>query len=157
MCFYVVLMIILIPTLVLFLIPLFNAGRFHDTERCSKASDSIEILTDRKVYSSNDKITLIIKNNSGKTIYLEPCEYLNKFERKVGKKWMPENRVISNIVYDKSSFNRRKGAVKCKIDPPTAGKGTYRVVVKVYYNCEKPGYDACRNSKVFYSNGFRLE
>lgn len=155
--FEVILMIILIPLFSFFVLSVFNKNEPNSTNRIIKDKTDVKILTDKNIYSLNDKIVLIVKNNSGELVYFEPCKYLNNFEKKVGKKWVAENKTTSDKTYDKSDFDKRKSVTKCEIDLPKSGEGIYRTFVNVYYDCKKPGYDTCRSFETFYSNEFEVE
>ncbi len=160
--FEVILMIILIPTIVLFLIPIFQKPIFEKSGRLSYKTvyrtdnKSVGIVTEKNVYKIGDKITLFIKNNSSDSIYFEPCEYLGNFEKKDNGVWRSERRAVKDKVYDSDNFRKEKNITSCNIDLPRSGTGTYRVVIKVYYNCQMPGENACSSSKVFYSNEFKV-
>ena len=117
---------------------------------------SVEISTNKNVYIAGEKISLIIKNNKERAVYFEPCEYLNNFEKKINGEWKEESVVISNNnYYNQFSFNRNKDLTKCKIELPKSGEGIYRSVVRIYYNCVKPGH--CESSEIFYSNEFGVK
>ncbi|NOQ67882.1 hypothetical protein GQ568_00385 [Patescibacteria group bacterium] len=154
--FEVILMIILIPLFSFFVLSIFETNKVY-RGHYSKDSKDVKILTDKNIYSLNDEIVLIVKNNSGEPVYFEPCEYLNNFEKKVVGKWVTENKIANSKTYNESDFNKRESITKCEIDLPKSGEGVYRTVVNVYYNCKKPGYDTCRSSEIFYSNEFEVE
>ncbi len=154
--FEVILMIILIPVFSFFVLSIFETNKVYKGYY-SKDSKDVKILTDKNIYSLNDEIVLIVKNNSGEPVYFEPCEYLNNFEKKVNGKWVAENKTTSDKTYDKSDFDKRKSIIKCEMDLPRSGKGVYRTIVNAYYNCGKPGYDTCRSFETFYSNEFEVE
>ncbi|MCK4591947.1 hypothetical protein KAT63_00735 [Candidatus Parcubacteria bacterium] len=154
--FEVILMIILIPLFSFFVLSVFGTNKIYK-EHYLKDSKDVKILTDKNIYNLNDEIVLIVKNNSGEPVYFEPCEYLNNFEKKINGKWVAENKIISNKIYDEHAFDKKNSVIKCEIDLPQSGKGVYRTVVNVYYNCGKPGYDTCRSFETFYSNEFEVE
>ena len=161
--FEVILMIILIPTIVLFLVPIFQKPVFEKSGGLSYKAIymtddkySVGIVTEKNIYKIGDKITLLIKNNSGSSIYFEPCEYLGNFEKKNNGVWRSEKEVIKDKVYDSNNFRKEKNITSCSIDLPKSGAGTYRVAIEVYYNCQMPGENTCSNSKVFYSNEFKV-
>ena len=154
--FEVILMIILIPILTLVLVSLFKTDKVYK-EYYSKDSKNVDILTDKNVYVNGEKINLTIKNNENQSIYFEPCEYLNNFEKKINGKWKKENMVIDdNYYYNQNSFNKNKSVTKCEVKLPELGEGIYRLTVQIYYNCLKPGRDTCESSKTFYSNEFKI-
>ena len=161
--FEVILMVILIPTTVLFLVPIFQKPLFKDMHRQPHKivyeidnENSVEITTEKMVYRHGDKATLFIKNNSNNSIYFEPCEYLDNFEKKVNGVWINGRGVVKNKIYDSSNFRKGKSVTSCNINLSKLGVGTYRTVVKVYYNCQMPGGDMCSRSKTFYSNEFKV-
>ena len=161
--FEVILMIILIPTIVLFLVPIFQkplfketCGQLHKIVYKTDNQNSVEITTEKMVYKLGDEVTLAIKNNSGDSIYFEPCEYLNNFEKKVNNVWVNEKNTIGSKVYDSNDFKREKNITNCSINLPKSGVGIYRAVVRIYYDCQSPGEDTCSKSKVFYSNEFKV-
>lgn len=116
----------------------------------------IKIFTEKTSYYAGENIELFIKNDSKKSIYFEPCQYLNKFEKMANGKWMESSDYGGAKVYDESEFNKGKKFASCKIQLPESGMGTYRAVVQIYYECEKPGESTCKNSDVFYSNEFEV-
>ncbi|MCK5084782.1 MAG: hypothetical protein KAQ64_03955 [Candidatus Pacebacteria bacterium] len=154
--FEVILMIILIPIFSFFVLSVLNKNESNFTNKIIKDSKDVRILTDKNIYGLNDEIVLIVKNNSGEPVYFEPCEFLNNFEKKVNGKWVAENKIMSNNIYNEHAFDKKDNVIKCEIDLPQSGKGIYRSVVSMYYNCGKPGYDTCRSSEVFYSNEFEV-
>ena len=115
----------------------------------------VEISTAKNVYAEGEKIELTLKNNKKQSIYFKPCEYLNNFEKKINGEWEKENVVANNNDYNQSSFNKNKSITRCEIELPRSGKGIYRSVVQIYYNCLKPG--DCESSEIFYSNEFEIK
>lgn len=117
----------------------------------------INVFTEKAYYSTGENIELFVKNNSEEPIYFEPCQYLNRFEKMINGKWTEFSNYEGAKIYDESEFNREKNFVNCKIQLPESGAGTYRAVVQIYYECEKPGGSTCKNSNVFYSNEFEVK
>lgn len=155
--FETVLMIILIPTLVFFLVPVFKkADKFCKKNCLSEDSKYVEISTDKSVYGLRDEIILALKNNSDNSIYSEPCEYLNNFEKKINGVWKSAGETLTDKIYDTSSFDRKRNITRCEIESPKSGKGIYRSVVQIYYGCKKPDKNMCETSKTFYSNEFEV-
>jgi len=152
----VILLAIIAPILTLVLVYVFKADKIQK-EPNSKESKDVKILTDKNIYNLNDEIVLIVRNNSGKSIYFEPCEYINIFEKKINGEWKKESVVINNdsSYYNQDSFNKNKSITKCEVKLPKSGEGIYRSVVQIYYNCVKPG--RCESSEVFYSNEFEVK
>ncbi|MCK4525679.1 MAG: hypothetical protein KAU07_04530 [Candidatus Andersenbacteria bacterium] len=121
-------------------------------------TEGVKIITDKSIYIANEKINLTVKNNEKQPIYFEPCEYLNNFEKKINGEWRKENTVINDdYYYNQVSFNRNRSLTECKIEPPKSGGGIYRSVIKIYYDCKKPGHTTCAYSKTFYSNEFEIK
>lgn len=161
--FEVILMIILIPTIVLFLVPIFQKPLFKEACRQpykvvyrADNKNSVEITTEKNIYKIGDKVVLSIKNNSENSIYFEPCEYLNNFEKKINNVWVSEKGAVENGIYDTYDFKKEENITNCSISLPKSGVGIYRAVVRIYYNCQIPGENMCSDSKVFYSNEFEV-
>ncbi len=154
--FQTVIIIILIPILVFAF-----ASSFRKTDKPCKSgysqkSESVELLTNKKIYNPNDEIILALKNNSDNSIYFEPCEYLNNFEKKIDGVWKSAGETLTDKIYDASSFDRKRNITRCEIELPKSGKGVYRSVVQIYYGCKKPDKNMCETSKTFYSNEFEV-
>lgn len=161
--FEVILMIVLIPSIVFFTITVFQkpvSEKLREPARkvIYKNSNqySVEVATGKSVYKLDEEMTLAIKNNSDDLIYFEPCGYLNNFEKQINGIWKSGEGIIENKIYDSYNFKSKKRMTNCVVYLPKSGVGTYRTVVKVYYDCEMPGGDMCSDSKVFYSNEFRV-
>ena len=120
-------------------------------------TQKIKIATDKKNYSIGENIELSVKNRSTNSIYFEPCEYLDKFEKMVDEKWEKSSEDRDEKVYDESGFKKEDNITNCEIELPKEGAGLYRAVVQIYYECESPGRNMCANSKAFYSNEFEVK
>ena len=118
---------------------------------------SVEISTDKSIYSASEKINLTVKNNGNQSIYFEPCEYLNNFEKKIDGEWERENNMKGDKTYNEAAFRKNKKITECEVKLPKSGEGTYRIVTQIYYNCQKPGDNMCESSKTFYSNEFEIK
>ena len=161
--FEVILMVILIPTVVLFLVPIFQKPLFKEIHKQSYKvvyktdnKNSVEIITGKNIYRVGDEMIISIKNNSSDSIYFEPCEYLSSFEKKINGIWVDEKSVVENEIYDSRNFKKEESITNCSVSLPKSGAGIYRAVVKIYYNCQTPGENMCSDSKVFYSNEFKV-
>ncbi len=161
--FEVILMVILIPTIVLFLVPIFQEPLFKESHKLLNKTvykvdnkNSVEVMTKKNIYRVGDEIVLSIKNNSNNSIYFEPCEYLDNFEKKINGVWVSEKSVVENGIYDSYNFKKEDNVTNCSVSLPKSGAGTYRAVIKIYYDCQTPGESMCSGSKVFYSNEFRV-
>ena len=155
--FELISIIIIIPLFSFFILSILNKNNTSSVYRIPTNKTNIKISTDMNFYFPGENIKLMIENNSKKTIYFEPCEYLNKFEKKIGGKWRESFNYEGIKAYDKFGFKREKNITKCEIKLPKEGVGIYRTVIQIYYGCERPGEDMCRNSKAFYSNEFRVK
>lgn len=161
--FEVILMVVLIPTIVLFLVPIFQKPLFKEIYKQpygivykTDNKNSVEITTEKNVYKISDKMVLSIKNNSSDSIYFEPCEYLNNFEKKIDGVWVGEKSVVENKIYDSRNFKKEESITNCSVSLPKSGAGIYRAVVRIYYDCQTPGENMCSDSRVFYSNEFKI-
>jgi len=156
--FELIVITILFPFIVLFLVDVFDRSESRDNNlNARKYNNKVEILTNKNFYNPNDRLFITIRNNSKKTIYFEPCDYLNNFEKKLDGNWLTANTASDNKSYDKSNFEKRKrNNIICEIKMPESGMGIYRLVLQVYYNCKMPRGDMCKGSDVFYSNEFEL-
>ena len=119
-------------------------------------TQKIIITTDKEHYNVGEDIELSVKNRLTNSIYFEPCEYLDKFEKMVNGKWRESFSYGGKKNYDEFGFKREDNITNCKIELPKEGAGIYRAVVRIYYECEGPGENMCANSKVFYSNEFEV-
>jgi len=159
--------VVFIISIIIFLILFLSIVKIiYETEKVYNSNyykniESVEISTDKNIYTIGEKNNLTIKNNEKQPIYFEPCEYLNNFEKKINGKWERENAVVNHssnyYYYDQNNFNKNKSMTECEVELPKTGEGTYRFFVKIYYDCKKPGSDMCPSSKVFYSNEFEVK
>ncbi len=154
--FEMVLVIIIIPLFSFFIFSISGKNSPDFIKNILPIKSNIKIFTEKATYFAGENIELFVKNNSKELIYFEPCEYLNKFEKLVGGKWVESSSYEGAKIYDEFGFNREKNFVNCKIQLPENGAGTYRAVVQIYYECERPGEFMCKNSDIFYSNKFEV-
>jgi len=157
--FQIVLIIIIIPVFSFLTITIFENIFYEKT--CSNNEifmnkGKINIVTDKRLYYEKEKIILAVENDSEESVYLEPCEYLNNLEKKINGNWEPYKETVQNKVYDDYGFEKRKRITICELGLPKAEPGIYRVVVRVYYDCKKPGENMCEKSSIFYSNEFEI-
>lgn len=158
--FRVVLIIIIIPIFSFLAVTVF--GNIFYKKTCGNNEifthgGKVNILTDKKLYYEKEKIILAVENDSGGPIYLEPCEYLNNLEKKVDGSWEPYKETVQNKIYDDNGFEKKKRVTICELSLPIMEVGTYRVIVKIYYDCKKPGENMCEKSDTFYSNEFEIK
>lgn len=154
--FEMVLAIIIIPLFSFLALSVFGKNSSDFINKILPIKSDIKVFTGKTSYFAVENIELFIKNDSEKSIYFEPCQYLNKFEKMVNGQWVKFSNYEGAKIYDESEFNKEKNFVNCKIQSPENGMGTYRAIVQIYYECEKPGESMCKNSDIFYSNKFEV-
>lgn len=158
--FQVVLIIIVIPVFSFLTVTVFGNifyKKISGNNEIFTRGRKVNILTDKKLYYEKEKIVFAVENGSKEPIYIEPCEYLNNFEKNVNGSWEPYKKTVQNKVYDDYGFEKNKKVTICEFGLPEADSGIYRLVVKVYYDCKKPGENMCGKSDTFYSNGFEIK
>lgn len=154
--FYFVIMAILPVFIAAFYLQFEKIGDPEKNAYLIENVDKIIVKTDKDIYKLGDRIELAIENNSDRSIYSQPCEYLDNFEKFVDGKWVNLAAKHDNIEYDKSGFNMSKKITKCTLQVPSGeGDGLYRFVVKVYHGCQQP--EKCTGAIDFYSNEFKVE
>jgi len=155
--FEIVLIIIIIPFFSFLALSVFGKNSPDLIKNILPNKSDIKIFTEKTFYSAGEDIEIFVKNNSKKSIYFEPCKYLNRFEKMADGKWIESSSYAGAKIYDESGFKKEKDFASCKIQLPENGAGIYRTVVRIYYECEKPGENMCKNSNVFYSNKFEVK
>lgn len=155
--FEIVLAIIIIPLFSFSVLSILRGNGHNSIKNIFTNNSGIKVFTEKALYSKGENIELFIKNDSEKSIYFEPCEYLNKFEKMAGERWIKSSSYESAKIYNDVGFNKEKDFISCKIPLPENGAGIYRTVVKIYYECEKPGENMCKDSDIFYSNEFEVK
>ena len=153
--FEVILMIMIIPLFSFLTLSIFSKSK-NISYNVKSNTQKITITTEKRYYNTGEKIELSVKNKSINSIYFEPCEYLDKFEKKIDEKWRESFSYGGKKIYDEFGFKREDNITNCKIELPKEGTGIYRAVVRIYYECEGPGENMCADSKVFYSNEFEV-
>lgn len=155
-CFEMILAVIIIPFFSFLVLSVLGKNSPNLIKNVLPIRSDIKVFTEKTFYSAGENIELFIKNNSKEPIYFEPCEYLNKFEKMINGEWIKFSDYKGAKIYDESGFNREKNFANCEIQPPKNGAGTYRAVIRIYYECEKPGESMCKDSDIFYSNKFEV-
>ncbi|MCK5475176.1 MAG: hypothetical protein KAI71_01155 [Candidatus Pacebacteria bacterium] len=140
-----------------FLVLLFFSKNKNISYNIKDDTQEIIITTDKEHYSIGENIELYVKNRSTNSIYFEPCEYLDRFEKKIDGEWKESSNYRGENIYDESGFKREDNITNCEIQLPKDGVGIYRAVVQIYYECKSPGKNMCANSKIFYSNSFEIK
>lgn len=123
-------------------------------------ADKINYRVDKKVYAANDQISLIITNDSDKPIYLAPCQYFNKFEKKVSNKWqLPLTLYNCAAEYEAgaNSFEKNSRQTEEKITAKQLGEGIWRGISTIYFGCKEAKVSSCKEKKAIYSNEFIID
>ena len=118
--------------------------------------NNVAIKTDKNSYNKNEKINFSITNNSDEPIYVEPCERLVSYEKKVNGKWLAMENSERQKNYASAGFNKSKKEIICSVNSPK-DEGRFRIAASVYYDCQKAGEEFCRESRKFYSNEFEVK
>lgn len=113
---------------------------------------------DKILYRPDDTINLNIVNETRESIYLAPCEYFNKFEKKVSDKWQS----ISLISCDESAasssdtepIEKISKKVEESIVAKKLGEGLWRGVSVVYFGCQQAKTISCSSNKTIYTDEF---
>lgn len=142
---------------------MFLSDKWKGNENCSSAggkivqSEEIKLVTNKAVYFPGEKISLTLENGGKRAVYLEPCKFLNVFEKKIGEQWVLEDGDEETSYYFKDDFERQQGNARCEeIVLPRTGSGTYRMVVMAFYGCKSPNRYSCESSQRFHSNEFQV-
>ncbi len=120
------------------------------------STNKITISTDKPNYVEGERISLHIENLGSASVYSEPCKNIRVFEKDEAGQWNLQQADDIVMSYQEGDFEKKEGNADCQIDAPTGGAGTYRVVVPIYYGCEKPSRYGCDGSEIFRSNEFEL-
>ncbi len=141
-----------------FSISLIKNGHYYCYSPTTENSrqNNIVIKTSKDNYNKNEKISFSVINNSDGPIYVEPCEQLINYEKKVGDKWLALENSEQQKKYNASGFNKSKKKIVCDVNPPKT-EGQFRMAANVYYGCQKADEKFCRKSKKFYSNEFEVK
>lgn len=130
-----------------------------DIKNAPVAGESITYAVDRVKYEINDKINLSIINKTAESIFLAPCQYFNKFEKKDGEIWKAV--ILDNCgtvaAENSSTFEKIPKAERQSILAAALGEGVWRGVSDVYIDCEKADISFCKRKRVVYSNVFMIE
>jgi hypothetical protein len=114
---------------------------------------------DKISYNVDDVINLDIINNSNESIYLAPCEYFNKFEKKISGKWQSVSLVDCNaeqITADPTSIEKITKKVEEAVLAKRLGEGLWRGVSVVYFGCQKAQSESCKNNIKIFTNEFTI-
>lgn len=112
---------------------------------------------DKISYRTDEMINLDIINNANESIYLVPCQYFNKFEKKVSDKWQAVFLVAcdeTEILTDSASIEKISKRAEASFMAKELGEGVWRGVSAVYFGCQKAETASCKNSQIIYTNEF---
>lgn len=125
----------------------------------STTAGEITYAVDKSKYGLNEEINLSITNSSDESIFLAPCQYFNKFEKKEQNSWKPVELGVCHEVLATNSGEFEKIPLKEKqrISADVLGEGVWRGVSDIYLDCQKADVEACKSKKVVYSNEFKIE
>lgn len=119
---------------------------------------NIIYAADKTEYELNDRINFSITNGSSKSIFLAPCQYFNKFEKKEGANWktiMLDNCETAGEkppdTFEKIPIKEKKSVLAIAL-----GEGVWRGVSDIYIDCRKAEIGACKEKKIIYSNEFKI-
>lgn len=123
------------------------------------AGGDIIYTVDKIKYGLSEEINLSIINMSDKSIFLAPCQYFNKFEKKELNSW--KEAVIDNCkevtVVDSNDFEKISLKERQSILAVELGVGVWRGVSDIYMDCQKAEISACKSKKTVYSSEFKIE
>lgn len=112
---------------------------------------------DKTFYNVEETINLNIINNSNESIYLAPCQYFNKFEKKVSNTWQ----IVSlsecdgvGAVAEISVIEKISKKVTESIMAKKLGEGVWRGVSRIYFGCQKAQIESCENGQIIYTKEF---
>lgn len=112
---------------------------------------------DKTSYNTEEMINLNIINNSNESIYLVPCQYFNKFEKKVSDKWQAISLAVcdeTEFLADFVSIEKINKKAEDSIVAKKLGEGVWRGVSTVYFGCQKAQTTSCKNNQIIYTDEF---
>lgn len=122
-------------------------------------SGDISFAVDKTTYELDEQINLSIINRTNKSIFLAPCQYFNKFEKKESNSWKAvlidncsESAVETPPQIEKISLKENQS-----IPAVSLGVGVWRGVSDIYMDCQKADINACNSKQIVYSNEFKIE
>ncbi len=123
--------------------------------------DKVSYQVDKNFYRPDEVINLNIVNNTDESIYLAPCQYFNKFEKKILNEWQ----AVSFVACDRNEFLTDFSAAEIEkiskkaeesIAAEKLGKGIWRGVSLIYFGCQKAQTIRCESSQEIYTNEFTI-
>lgn len=121
--------------------------------------ENIIYAADKTEYELNDEIKLSITNGSNRSIFLAPCQYFNKFEKKEKESWkaITLNDCAANTGKSQDIIEKIPQRENQSISAVILGVGVWRGVSDIYMDCQKAEVDACESKKIVFSNEFKIE
>lgn len=114
---------------------------------------------DKIFYRPDEMIKLDIINNANESIYLAPCQYFNKFEKKISDKWQAVFLAACDeveVLTDSGSIEKISERAEESFMAKKLGEGVWRGVSTVYFGCQKAQIASCKNSQTIYTNEFAI-
>lgn len=121
--------------------------------------EKITYHVDKDTYLLNDIIKFGIINNSNESIYLAPCQYFNRFEKKIAKGWQSINIESCTETEDTSStmdIEKVSKKLEGTLDAKKLGNGIWRGVSTVYLGCQKAQFASCQAKKTVFTGEFTI-
>lgn len=113
---------------------------------------------DKKIYAIGEEMRVAISNNSNKAIYLAPCRYFNKFQKKTGDKW--QNIFLSSCDSIRGQtadmFEKIPGKVEEEIPASKLGAGIWRGISDIYLDCREVKTESCGDMRIIYTEEFSV-
>ncbi|MBW6440631.1 hypothetical protein K0B03_01190 [Patescibacteria group bacterium] len=153
--FKVILMIMIIPIFSFLTLSMFDSSE-NFSNNTKLDIQKIIVSTEKEHYKIGDQIILSVENHFEKSIYLEPCEYQDRFEKKINGSWQEITSYQKDKDYDKTGFKKEDSVKDCRVILSSKEAGVYRSVVRIFFDCKKPGEQECQKSELFYSNEFNV-
>ncbi len=113
---------------------------------------------DKITYRINDTINLNIINNTAESIFLAPCQYFNKFEKKALNKWNALSLAdCSNVnILPSSSIEKISKKAEEQLLANRLGEGVWRGVSTIYFGCKEARVESCAKSQIIYTKEFTI-
>lgn len=142
----------------------FGSLRWVDTTEASYRNnlvlEKVIYRTDKIFYQPEETIVLDIINNTDESIFLAPCYYFNKFEKKVANGWQARSLETCDVAAasdNSASIEKINKKVEILLEAKKLGEGTWRGVSTVYFDCQKPEIKSCgKNSETIYTKEFMI-
>lgn len=112
----------------------------------------------KEIYKVGEEIRIEIVNNSNRSIFLVPCKYFNKFQKKAGDEWQNMDLSSCSIALNQTgdSFEKVSEKINKKISSDKLGAGIWRGVSYIYFECQKANMDSCKDSQAIYTKEFEI-